>query len=124
MLGRESAGSGDQFELMRPQPFTVGVERRNRALIVQPRGELDLASVGTLRAALDGVETPGRVVLDLRGLSFIDSTGLRLLVVLDQRARCDGFQLTLVPPPAPVDRAIRVSGLDQVLPFVAADEAA
>jgi anti-sigma B factor antagonist len=124
MLGRESAGSGEQFELMRPQPFAVGVERRNGALVVQPRGELDLASVGTLRAALDGVETPGRLVLDLRGLSFIDSTGLRLLVVLDQRARRDGFQLTLVPPPAPVDRAIRVSGLDQVLPFVAADEAA
>ena len=61
-------------------------------------------------------------MLDLRGLSFIDSTGLRLLVALHQRAQRDGFQLTLVAPAAPADRAIRLSGLDQALPFVAADD--
>ena len=47
---------------------------------MQPHGELDLATVGTLQAALDGIEGAGRLVLDLRGLSFLDSTGLRLLV--------------------------------------------
>ena len=62
-------------------------------------------------------------MLDLRGLSFIDSTGLHLLVALDRRAQHDGFQLTLVAPAAPADKAIQVSGLDQVLPFVAADDA-
>jgi anti-anti-sigma factor len=123
MLGLESAASGDQIELTRPQPFAVGVQRRSGAAIVQPRGELDLATVGTLRAALDGVEIPGRLVLDLNGLSFIDSTGLRLLVALDQRARREQFELMLIAPAAPVDRAIHVSGLDRVLPFVAAEEA-
>jgi anti-sigma B factor antagonist len=114
------------------EPFAVEVQRRKHATIVQPRGELDLATAQTLRstldaaiaetlsAALDGRENGARLVLDLRGLSFIDSTGLHLLVALDRRAQDDGFQLTLLAPAAPIDRAIRLSGLDQTLPFAAA----
>ena len=121
--GARRAGSATAVELARPQPFTVDVQRRNDVAIVQPHGELDLATVETLHAALDGVEDAGRLVLDLRGLSFLHSTGLRLLVALHQRAQRDGFQLTLVAPAAPADKAIRLSGLDQALPFVAADDA-
>ena len=80
---------------------------------------LDAAIAETLSAALDGIESAGRLVLDLRGLSFIDSTGLHLLVALHQRAQRDGFQLTLLAPAAPIDRAIQVCGLDRTLPFVA-----
>jgi anti-anti-sigma regulatory factor len=46
-------------------------------------------------------------------------TGLHLLAAVHQRAERDGFQLTLVAPAAPIDRAIQLCGLDQVLPFVA-----
>jgi anti-sigma B factor antagonist len=113
------------------EPFAVEVQRRKHVAIVQPRGELDLATVETLRSALDeaiaetlsaalgGMEHGARLVLDLRGLSFIDSTGLHLLVALDQRAQRDGFQLTLLAPAAPIDRAIQLCGLDQSLPFAA-----
>jgi anti-sigma B factor antagonist len=113
------------------EPFAVEVQRRTHVTIVQPRGELDLATVETLRGALDaaiaetlcsavdGMETGARLVLDLRGLSFIDATGLRLLVALDQRAQRDGFQLTLLAPAAPINRAIQICGLDQILPFAA-----
>ena len=115
--------------------FAVEVQRRKHVTIVQPRGELDLATVETLRnaldaavaetlrAALDGMEHGARLVLDLRGLSFIDSTGLHLLVALDQRAQRDGFQLTLLAPAAPIDRAIQLCGLDHILPFAAPVEA-
>ena len=114
-------------------PFAVEFQRRDHVTIVQPSGELDLATIETLRTALDaaiadtlhaalsGIETGARLVLDLRGLSFIDSNGLHLLVALDERAHRDGFQLTLLAPAAPIDRAIQVCGLDQVLPFVAPD---
>ena len=125
MLGFDDAprpGSAAAVERARPEPFGVDVQRRDDVAIVQPHGELDLATVETLRAAVDSVENAGRLVLDLRGLSFIDSTGLRLMVTLHQRAQRDGFQLTLVAPAAPADKAIRLSGLDQVLPFVAADD--
>ena len=116
--------------------FRVDVQRRDHVTIVQPHGELDIATAETLRttldaavtetllAALDGMELPARLVLDLRGLSFIDSSGLHVVSALDQRAKRDGFQLTLLAPAAPVDRAIQLSGLDKVLPFVAPDGSA
>lgn len=117
------------------EPFAVAVQRRKHVTIVQPRGELDLATIETLRTALDaavaetlgatldGMENGARLVLDLRGLTFIDSTGLHLLVALDQRARDGGFLLTLLAPAGPVARAIELCGLDQVLRFGAPDDA-
>src|SRR5215204_2535900 len=121
--GARRIGSSAPVGWDRSEPFVVEVQRRNDVAVVQPRGELDLASVETLRAALDGIESPGRLVLDLRGLSFIDSTGLHLLVALHQRAERDEFQLTLLAPAAPTDRAIQLCGLYEVLPFVAAVDA-
>src|SRR5689334_5931758 len=96
------------------ESFAVAVRRRDDLTVVDPRGALDIASVGTLRAVLDDVQIAGGLMLDLRGLSFIDSTGLHLLVALDRRAQRDGFELRLVAPAPPVDKAIRLCGLDQV----------
>lgn len=118
-----SSTDGGSAAAVRLQPFAVDVQRRDGVAIVEPHGELDLATVETLRGALDGIEDPRRLVLDLRGLTFIDSTGLHVLVALDGRAQRDGFQLAIVAPAAPADQAIRMSGLDQALPFVAADDA-
>jgi anti-sigma B factor antagonist len=112
--------SARAVEVAAPEPFAVEVQRREAVAIVKPRGELDLVTVETLRAALDGIKSTERLVLDLSGLSFMDSTGLRLLMTLHRRAQQDGVQLTLVAPAAPVDRAIQLCGLDQELPFVAA----
>ena len=95
------------------------MQQRNDVAIVRPRGELDLATVDTLRAALDGIETAPRLVLDLRGLSFIDSRVCTCWWRSDQRAQRDGFELTLVAPAPPADRTIQLSGLDHALPFVA-----
>jgi anti-sigma B factor antagonist len=119
--GGRHTGSARAVDVVAPErePFAVEVHRRDELAIVQPRGELDLATIDTLRAALDGIENAGRLVLDLRGLSFLDSTGLHLLVALHQRAQRDGFQLTLFAPAAPADKAIQLCGLDQELPFVA-----
>jgi anti-sigma B factor antagonist len=131
--GMRRALSDRVGEISDLDPFAVEFQRRDHVTIVQPSGELDLATIETLRTALDaaiadtlhaalsGIETGARLVLDLRGLSFIDSNGLHLLVALDERAHRDGFQLTLLAPAAPIDRAIQVCGLDQVLPFVAPD---
>jgi anti-sigma B factor antagonist len=99
--------------------LVVDVEWRDGAAVVQLRRELDLATVAVLRATLDGLGACRSMVLDMRGLSFIDSSGLHFLVELDQRATRDGFELRLVAPPAPVDTPIRLCGLDEQLPFVA-----
>ena len=116
--GRRRPGSARAVGL---EPFAVKVQRREDAATVQPRGELDVATVETLRAALGAVRSAGRLVLDLRRLSFIDSTGLHLLVALHQRTQRDGCQLTILAPAAPIDRAIRLCGLDEWLPFVDAE---
>jgi anti-anti-sigma factor len=133
--GARRALSARVAEISDLEPFAVEVQRRAHVTIVQPHGELDVATVDTLRstldaaiaetphAALNGFETGARLVLDLRGLCFIDSGGLHLLVALDERAQRDGFQLTLLAPAAPLDRAIQLCGLDQVLPFAAPDDA-
>ena len=123
--GASRTGAAATVDLARPQPFAVEVGRRGGVVIVRPHGELDLATVERLRAALDRVrvQVAGRLVLDLHGLSYMDSTGLRLLIALHQRAQRDGFQLTLVAPADPARKALQLSGLDQALPFVAAHDA-
>jgi anti-sigma B factor antagonist len=132
--GGRLTGSARGAETSDPEPFAIEVQRRDHVTTVRPRGELDIATVETLRTALgaaiaetlrapvDGFESPARLLVDLRRLSFIDSAALHLLVALDQRAQRDGLQLTLLAPAAPVDRAIRLCGLDQVLPFAAPDD--
>ena len=110
-------GSGRALEIARVEPFVTEVERREGVTIVRPHGELDVGTSGTLLGALNGIDTE-HLVLDLRGLSFIDSTGLHLLVALQQRAQRDGFQLSLLAPPPPLDKTIQLCGLDETLPFV------
>jgi anti-anti-sigma factor len=106
----------------RSEMLVVDVEWRDGATVVQLRQELDLATVDVLRATLEGLGACRNLVLDMRGLSFIDSSGLHLLVELHQRSALDGFELRLVAPPAPVDTPIRLCGLDEHLPFVSASE--
>jgi len=122
--GRHTAAAGAvEVARLDLEPFAVDVHRRDDVAIVKPRGELDLATVETLRDALDDINDAGRLVLDLRGLSFLDCTGLHLLVALHRRAQRDEFQLDLLAPAAPTDKAIKLLGLDRALPFAAPDDA-
>jgi anti-sigma B factor antagonist len=84
-------------------------------------GELDISTAGELERVLGELELPGgpdRIVMDLRGLRFMDSTGLRLLVTADLRLRREGRELALVPGPEPVHRVFRLALLEDRLTFV------
>jgi anti-anti-sigma factor len=92
---------------------------------VEPVGELDIASAGQLGAVL--ADLAGRVdrfAIDLRGLEFIDSQGVRLLVGFEREARRNGWALSLVQGPDVVSRIFALTGTLDLLPFVAstADE--
>jgi anti-sigma B factor antagonist len=80
-------------------------------------GELDIASAGQVERELERVEQdpPGVVVLDLRGLTFMDSTGLRIVVAADARAREQGRRLVVVRGPEAVHRIFRMTRLDERL---------
>jgi anti-sigma B factor antagonist len=88
--------------------------------ILALRGELDISSAPALEEVLAGAEgtEPAVLVLDLRGLQFMDSTGLRTIVSADQRARDSGRRLIVVRGPEAVDRIFSVTRLDQRLELV------
>ncbi len=83
-------------------------------------GEFDMT--GVLRVEPDlsqllDTEEVERLVLDLSGLEFVDSTGLGVIIDLDQRARRGDFELSIVPGPRQVQRVFEVTKLADVLPF-------
>ena len=84
-------------------------------------GEIDLSTVASvdwrIRSLLSEAGK-GHFLIDLRGVTFMDSTGWRLLLSLPRDARTGDFRLTVVRPPPAVYRAIQIAGLDRVLPFV------
>ena len=99
----------------------VRTERTGTMSSVIPSGELDISTAGRVEAELRAVEAeePGVIVLDLRELEFIDSTGLRVIIGADARARVDGRRLVLVEGPAHIQRVFRIALLDRRLEFVA-----
>ncbi len=89
---------GAQIEVDRDAGVVVGL------------GEIDMAAADQLRAAIEavlGVDRERTVVIDLRGVTFIDSTGVKELL----RPTVDGFSVALRDPSAPVRRVLELSGL-------------
>jgi anti-anti-sigma factor len=83
-------------------------------------GELDISGIGRVEEELRQVEekSPGAVVLDLRGLTFMDSSGLRLVLEADMRARREARRFAIVPGPESVHRVFLIALLDKRLEFV------
>ena len=83
-------------------------------------GELDIDSAGGFEQQLAAVEveSPAILVLDLRRVEFVDSTGLRSLIAADERARSQGRRLAVVSGPNAVARLLTVTQLDQRLEIV------
>ena len=98
-----------------PPPFRVEVlpDPQARCVFVVPQGELDLMTAGELRAALMQAVDDGaaEVVLDMRELTFIDSTGIRLLVQTESAARVNGRRFAIIDGTDPVARLLAMTGL-------------
>jgi anti-anti-sigma factor len=102
-----------------PGNFDVAVAREGDALVVSPTGEIDLATIGHVREAVDrDHDGRGSLVLDLRSVEFMDTSGLRYVLELSERAAKEGFGLRVVRGSAAVQRVFEVSGLEARLPFV------
>jgi anti-anti-sigma factor len=102
-----------------PGNFDVHTARTGSGLLVTPRGEVDLATVDLVRQAVESEWQPDEdVVLDLREVGFMDTSGLRYVLELVERASRDGFGVRLVRGPRAVQRVFEVSGLEPRMPFV------
>ena len=96
-------------------PLDVTTEQHPGHTRVILIGELDIASTGELEEQLAAIEvdSPATLLLDLRRVDFIDSTGLRALIAADERARSEGRRLAMVSGPDAVTRVLAVTQLDQ-----------
>jgi anti-anti-sigma factor len=99
--------------------LTVRSERDGVMHTIRAEGELDLATAEDLERELRRVESSDAlsIVLDLSGLQFIDSTGVRLLIEADIRSRADSNRLTLLRGPKAVQRVFELTGILDRLPF-------
>jgi anti-sigma B factor antagonist len=99
--------------------FEARTERQAGATIVTFTGDLDIASeadaTATLEAALDGA---GMLVADLRELDFLDSTGVRVLLTADLRAREQGVRFGVARGGGMVRRLFEVTRIDHRFPVV------
>ncbi|HEV7808440.1 MAG TPA: STAS domain-containing protein [Solirubrobacteraceae bacterium] len=99
--------------------FGIRVVQDGNATHIRPTGELDIATTPALEQAIaDATQTGATLVLDLRELTFMDSTGLRTLAQTNARAEADGFTLSIVRGPRQIERVLEISGLGALLPLV------
>lgn len=94
----------------------LSTRRLGDRAVVSVSGEVDLETASQLgEHALEAVRTVSpRIVLDLAGVTFMDSTGLKVLVSVDRRAQLAGGSVVLVGAAPAVLRILTLTGLDQV----------
>ena len=99
--------------MTQPTPFDVHVAQSDSRTVVKPTGELDAYSAPQLRKILDEVldGSVRCVAVDLAATTFIDSTGLGVLVGAARRAKSQGAELVLDSPSHSVHRVLQITGL-------------
>jgi anti-anti-sigma factor len=96
-----------------PGPFSAERTSDHHGVSLALYGELDLGSVAELDRQLDEIERTGplRLVIDLSGLRFMDSTGLASIVQAQRRAQASGRELVLRRPTSQVRRLFELTGI-------------
>lgn len=96
-------------------------------LVARPTGELDLQVADTFRYQLERhLSTRGvkNLVLNLSRVSFIDSSGLGVILGRYRRLKAAGGEVAIVGPPPPVYRLLELAGLPKLVRFYASEEEA
>jgi anti-sigma B factor antagonist len=104
-----------------PSGFSISISDGDGRVVVEVRGELDLATAPELETVLlERLDAGADVVLDLRELQFMDSSGLRVLVTAHVRASDGGPRFAIVRPPAgsEVERILDIAGVEPQLNVV------
>ena len=99
-------------ESQQPVDFTLRADRDGERLLIATTGELDLTTAPELEAALSDSAPYGALELDLEGLTFIDSSGLRLLLAERDRAEQAGHGFRIVNASGVVARVFAISGFE------------
>jgi anti-sigma B factor antagonist len=111
--GDDVADSTEETAGIREDPI-AGIERADGAVVVSLAGELDLYNANAIRDVLLEccAESPDRLIVDLSGVKFIDSTALGVLI--EARTRMPNRRgFLLAAPGLETRRALEISGLDR-----------
>jgi anti-anti-sigma factor len=104
-----------------PSGFSISTSEHDGRAVVVVRGELDLATAPDLEAVVsERLDAGQEVVVDLRDLEFMDSSGLRVLVVAHTRATDSGGRFVIVRPPVggEVAKIMSIAGIDLELELI------
>jgi anti-sigma B factor antagonist len=114
---------GGAFRANGPATFTLHCT--SGCAVVVTTGEIDLYTAPALRESLIRAgESSNRIVIDLTAVTFLDSTGLGVMLGAQRRARSTDRSVVLVGPTDMVKRVLHVTGLDRVFPtYARLDEA-
>jgi anti-sigma B factor antagonist len=114
------------------ETFSIKAERQNEAVLVTARGDLDLAATEPAEQELALAErgSPELIVLDLAGVDFIDSSGLRVLLMAAERAGEAEHRFVVARASGQVSKVLEMTGSDALLelasglpePFAGRDE--
>ncbi|OXM55663.1 anti-anti-sigma factor [Amycolatopsis thailandensis] len=110
-----TSGDGDDREV----PFSVSVARPDgAAVVIAVAGEIDLTTSEDLKETVEEAlePAPGKLVVDLEGVEFCDSTGLATLVRINDRCTTQGVDLSFLPSPT-IRRLALKTGLSTLLPL-------
>ena len=96
-----------------PTKFRVDVREQDGAPLLAVIGELDLASTPALEQELERVsaDAPSLVIIDLRELDFMDSTGLSVLIRAHQQSQQAGYRLGIVNGSRQIRRLLTLTGV-------------
>ena len=120
-MTQQAPERGRADELLELGRLTMTSGREGDVHTIALAGELDLVGARRVQDELERVEATDVVMIlvDLSGLTFMDSTGVRLFVSAHARSRADSGRLTLLRGPADVQRVFELCGVDDLLPFAA-----
>lgn len=98
----------------------------NGVTVIAPTGRLDVAGAPALKDAISelGQNGPHRVVIDMEGVSFVDSTGLGSVIAALKQIRSKEGELRLAAPNQQVRVVLELTTLDRVFPYYATVEEA
>jgi anti-sigma B factor antagonist len=116
-LGDEDVSAHHDMQQLSTQPrsgqLRVSIGRSESIPVLKVVGEVDMSSVSLLRERYEQVasESVPRLLVDLSGVTFLDSSGLAVLISMDEELHARGAQLTLLAPTPAVRRLFDITGL-------------
>jgi anti-anti-sigma factor len=106
--------------VIRASRFEIHSELQGETARLTVTGELDIATISRVEEAVATAlaRGAGSVIVDLSRLAFVDSSGLRLFITLNDRAPAEGWSLGLIRPPEPAFAVFQITGAEENLPFI------